>query len=224
MSTESRIEHDAIGEIQVPLHALHGAQTERALRNFQLSGTTISKIRFLLPAFAQVKCAAAMVNKRTGAISSEIADAIIAATDQIVAGRCDHAFEVDALQGGAGTSTNMNMNEVLANLAAIQVGTSPGRYDVVHPNDHVNRNQSTNDAYPTAMRIALFRSTGELLERLGCLCDAFEGRRPNYLWRGNGCVCARDTNGGFKVRRCAPATAGGPHGWNCDWNRSWSGN
>jgi aspartate ammonia-lyase len=166
-SQSKRIEWDSLGPVEVPTDALYGAQTARALANFNASGTPIGHFPDFVRALALVKKAAARANYRLGLLSEEIADLIEEACDEIVEGRHMAAFCVDVLQGGAGTSSNMNMNEVVANLVADRLGNPRGCYDVAHPNDHVNLSQSTNDAYPTAIRIAILVGN----ERLRCALD-----------------------------------------------------
>ncbi|MCR2827846.1 lyase family protein, partial [Microbacterium sp. zg.Y909] len=135
--TEYRIEHDTMGEVRVPKNALYAAQTQRAVENFPISGTGLESTQ--IAALARVKKAAALANKQLGTLDGAIADAIAAAADEVITGRHDAHFPVDTYQTGSGTSSNMNMNEVLATLATAKLG-SP-----VHPNDHVNASQSSND-------------------------------------------------------------------------------
>lgn len=171
-----RIERDALGEIEVPDGTLWGAQTARAVANFPLSGLPVGSFPVFVAALAQVKRAAARVNMRRGALDPALGAAIEAACVELVAGRHAGAFPVDVFQGGAGTSTNMNMNEVVANRALQILGSAIGRYDVLHPNDHVNLAQSTNDAYPTALRVALLLHVERLRAALAALSDAFAER------------------------------------------------
>jgi aspartate ammonia-lyase len=169
-----RLETDSLGEVLVPADRLHGAQTERACANFPLTGTPVSAMPELVVALAQVKKAAALANAEAGELDPTKAGAIVQACDEIRAGAHHEHFRVDVCQGGAGTSTNMNVNEVIANRALQILGHEPGRYDVIHPNDHVNRNQSTNDAYATAVRLSVHSLTGPLIAALARLADAFE--------------------------------------------------
>lgn len=150
-----RIESDALGEVSVPSDAYFGPQTARALANFQISGSAIGDNPALIRALAWVKKAAALANMQCGEISEQVAHAICEACDEISAGEHLEQFCVDSLQGGAGTSTNMNANEVIANRAIELLGGERGNYSLVHPVDHVNRSQSTNDAYATATRLAV---------------------------------------------------------------------
>jgi len=144
--SEFRIEHDTMGEVRVPVDAKWAAQTQRAVDNFPISGLHIE--RSLIAALASIKGAAAVVNARIKVIDKKVGEAISAAADEVVAGQWDDQFPVDVYQTGSGTSSNMNMNEVLANLASERLG------DTVHPNDHVNASQSSNDVFPSAMHVA----------------------------------------------------------------------
>ncbi|MGP7734295.1 MULTISPECIES: aspartate ammonia-lyase [Oceanimonas] len=150
-----RIEKDSLGEQRVPVNAWYGAQTQRAKQNFDITGVPISHFPELIRALAMVKAAAARANHRLGLLSNEKADAIQAACSQLLRGEHHDAFIVDLIQGGAGTSTNMNANEVIANLGLARLGFDKGDYQHLHPNNDVNRSQSTNDVYPTASRLAI---------------------------------------------------------------------
>ena len=150
-----RIEHDTMGEVRVPKNALYAAQTQRAVENFPISGTALESAH--ISALAQIKKAAALANSELGVLDSAIAKAIAAAADDVISGRYDAQFPVDMYQTGSGTSSNMNMNEVLATLATRSLG-SP-----VHPNDHVNCSQSSNDVFPTSVHVAV---TGALIRDL----------------------------------------------------------
>jgi fumarate hydratase class II len=152
---EFRIEHDTMGEVKVPIDALYGAQTQRAVENFPISGSGLEPGQIV--ALARIKRAAALVNKELGKVTPEIADAIVAAADEIIAGSHHDQFPIDTYQTGSGTSSNMNINEVLATLATQKLG-SP-----VHPNDHVNASQSSNDVFPTSVHVAV---TGALITEL----------------------------------------------------------
>jgi fumarate hydratase class II len=152
---EYRIEHDTMGEVRVPKDALYAAQTQRAVENFPISGSGLEHAQIV--ALARVKRAAALANKDLGILDADIADAICSAADEIIAGAHHDQFPIDTYQTGSGTSSNMNMNEVLATLASRHLG-SP-----VHPNDHVNASQSSNDVFPTSVHIAV---TGGLVEQL----------------------------------------------------------
>jgi fumarate hydratase class II len=152
---EFRIEHDTMGEVKVPRDALYGAQTQRAVENFPISGSGLEPGQIV--ALARIKRAAALVNKELGTVSAPIADAIVAAADEIIAGDHHDQFPIDTYQTGSGTSSNMNINEVLASIATQKLG-SP-----VHPNDHVNASQSSNDVFPTSVHVAV---TGALINDL----------------------------------------------------------
>ncbi|MBK6418562.1 MAG: aspartate ammonia-lyase [Ignavibacteria bacterium] len=168
-----RTEHDFLGERQLPDNAYYGVQTLRGSENFHITGIPISHATSFIAAFGYVKKAAALANKDLGVVEPEIADAICKACDAIIAGELHDQFIVDVIQGGAGTSTNMNANEVIANKALEILGRPKGDYDVVHPNNHVNFSQSTNDAYPTAFRLSLYIEIGKLIEELGRLQESF---------------------------------------------------
>ena len=152
---EYRIEHDTMGEVRVPKNALYSAQTQRAVENFPISGSGLEPAQIV--ALARIKRAAAIANKELDILPADVADAIVAAADEVIGGAHHDMFPVDTYQTGSGTSSNMNMNEVLANLATKHRG------DAVHPNDHVNASQSSNDVFPTSVHIAV---TGALIEQL----------------------------------------------------------
>jgi len=175
-----RRERDSIGEIDVDADSYHGAQTARAVANFQISGIPIGHYPVLIRALAFVKKAAALANLELGDLDAEIATAIVGACDDVAEGLMIEQFSLDVFQGGAGTSTNMNINEVIANRALERLGLSRGRFDVIHPNNHVNLSQSTNDVYPTAIRIALLLSCQQLSFALGELADAFEVKAGEF--------------------------------------------
>jgi aspartate ammonia-lyase len=176
-----RIEEDLLGTKEVSNEFYYGIHTLRAIENFKLSNQKISDVPELVRGMMITKKAAAMANSELGAVSPEIADKIIEACDLILTtGKFVDQFPVDVYQGGAGTSVNMNTNEVLANLALELMGLEKGRYDVINPNDHVNKCQSTNDAYPTGFRIALFNSTDILLEALADLILAFDAKAEEF--------------------------------------------
>ncbi|OEF98049.1 aspartate ammonia-lyase [Vulcanibacillus modesticaldus] len=162
--SEYRIERDLLGTKEVPRDAYYGIQTMRAVENFPITGYPPHKE--LIIAFGYVKKAAAMANSEVGYLNKRIAEAIIKATDEIIAGKLHDQFIVDSIQGGAGTSFNMNANEVIANRAIEILGGKKGDYSVVSPNTHVNMAQSTNDSFPTAIHIAIFNLAKGLLEAL----------------------------------------------------------
>ena len=180
MDSSFRLEHDFLGEKQIPAQAYWGVHTARAVENFPISGTRISAMPDLIVAFGHVKRAAARANVELGALDSKRLHAILWACEQLVAGRYHDQFVVDVIQGGAGTSTNMNANEVIANLALERLGFEKGRYDVLHPNDHVNASQSTNDVYPTAVRLALWSGIDRLLISMATLRGGFEAKALEF--------------------------------------------
>ena len=180
MTTVTRTEIDFLGPMEVPADAYWGVQTARAIENFPITGQKISNMPNLIRALAHIKKAAASVNGELGAISSAHARAIVQACDEIVAGQLHDQFVVDVIQGGAGTSTNMNANEVIANRGLELMGFARGRYDMLHPNDHVNASQSTNDVYPTALRLAAWTGIGRLLQALAGLREAFDQKAKAF--------------------------------------------
>jgi len=157
-----RTEHDFLGELKIPGDAYYGVQTMRAVQNFRISNGSISQYPSLIRALALVKKAAALTNAELGVLPAHIAKAICQACDDLLDGKLHDQFPVDTIQGGAGTSTNMNANEVIANRALEIMGHKKGEYEFCHPNNHVNCSQSTNDVYPTALRIALHQDLREL--------------------------------------------------------------
>lgn len=168
-----RVEHDFLGEKQIPDNAYYGVQTLRARENFNITGITNATEPLFIQAFGYVKKAAAMANRDCGVISAEVAEAIIFACDELIAGKYCDQFVTDLIQGGAGTSINMNANEVIANIGLEYMGHKKGEYEYLHPNNHVNCSQSTNDAYPTAFRIALYKKIDEYIASLVQLLEAF---------------------------------------------------
>jgi aspartate ammonia-lyase len=176
----TRLEHDLLGNYEVPIHAYWGVHTARAVENFPISGVPIGHYRSLIRALAIVKQAAAQANFELGELSSEINDAISKACKEVADGKFDGEFVVDTIQGGAGTSTNMNANEVIANRAIEILGGSKGDYDKVHPLNDVNKSQSTNDVYPTALKLALILEINELLKAMAHLQNAFQGKADEF--------------------------------------------
>ena len=167
-----RKEHDFLGELEVPDDAYYGVQTLRAKENFQITGQTID--RDLVQAMAAVKKAAALANMETGRLTPRIGEALVRAADEILAGKLLDQFPLDPIQGGAGTSVNMNMNEVLSNRALELLGEPRGRYDIVSPNNHANMAQSTNDVFPTAIKVCLSRKAARLRAALDRLAAELE--------------------------------------------------
>ncbi|MCS7069843.1 MAG: lyase family protein, partial [Meiothermus sp.] len=170
----TRREHDLLGERDVPRDAYYGIHTLRALENFPITGTPISAYPELIRALACVKEAAALTNLELKLLDRARAEAIIAACEEIRRGRWHEHFVVDVIQGGAGTSTNMNANEVIANRALELLGHARGEYQYLHPLEHVNLSQSTNDVYPTAVKIALHFEIRRLREAMSRLRLEFE--------------------------------------------------
>jgi aspartate ammonia-lyase len=162
----TRREHDLLGECDVPADRYYGIQTLRALENFSITGIPISHYPRLIQSLAFIKKAAAQTNQELGLLPAKIAGAIVAACDELLAGNLHQEFVVDMIQGGAGTSTNMNANEVIANRALELLGYLKGRYDVIHPLNHVNMSQSTNDVYPTALRLTLSKKMDGLVQEM----------------------------------------------------------
>ena len=173
LSGELRVERDLLGERALSADVYYGVQTLRATENFPITGIPIGQYPHLIHALAAVKQAAARANQELELLPDDIADAIVRAAEEIRNGRLHEWFVVDVIQGGAGTSTNMNANEVIANRALELLGREKGEYDVVSPNDHVNLSQSTNDVYPTAVKIAAHWALQDLVRALGELRDAF---------------------------------------------------
>lgn len=179
-SGKTRREHDLLGEREVPAEYYYGIQTLRAIENFNISGVNLSFYPTLIEALAMVKQAAAEANCEMGLLDIGVRDGIVAACQELVNGKNHNHFVVDMIQGGAGTSTNMNANEVIANRALEIMGHQKGEYQYCHPNNHVNLSQSTNDAYPTAVKIALINSNKKLLVVLQTLIDAFRAKAKEF--------------------------------------------
>ncbi len=175
-----RIESDLLGELQVPADAYYGVQTQRALSNYRISTTHMFDYPEYVKSIAYVKMAAAAANAELGVLDRKIADAIIAACQEIVDGKFLDQFPVDMMQGGAGTSVNMNANEVIANRALELMGHEKGQYQFCSPNDHVNCAQSTNDAYPTAFRYTFYRMNRNLTHSLIRLVEAFRAKGEEF--------------------------------------------
>ena len=176
----TRREHDFLGDKEIPSVAYWGVHSARAVENFPISGNSVAQMPELIRALAFVKKAAARANADLGVIDRKRAGAIILACDDLIRGELDEQFVVDVIQGGAGTSTNMNANEVICNRALEHLGHEKGRYDVLHPNDHVNASQSTNDVYPTALRLAAWFGIGGLIDAMAALRGAFEAKAEEF--------------------------------------------
>ncbi|MBQ3121453.1 MAG: aspartate ammonia-lyase, partial [Bacteroidaceae bacterium] len=178
---ETRLEHDSLGEMQVPAEAYYGVQTLRAIENFNgISGITISDHPYYVKALAMVKWAAAHANMSLGILDEKIGKAIKAACEEIIGGALVDQFPVDLVQGGAGTSTNMNINEVVANRALELMGHKKGEYKYCHPNDHVNLSQSTNDAYPTSFKLCFIFHNEDLVAELKKLIASFRAKGKEF--------------------------------------------
>ncbi|WP_424628430.1 aspartate ammonia-lyase [Bradyrhizobium sp. SYSU BS000235] len=173
----NRIEHDFLGQREIAGDLYYGVQTVRGFENFDITGIAMSHEPSFVRAFGYVKKAAAMANRDLGVLAPDIAEAILEACDRVIAGTMNDQFVTDLVQGGAGTSTNMNANEVIANLALELLGRDKGDYQHVSPNDHVNYGQSTNDTYPTALRLAL-------ILRLEAYVTALERLRDSFFEKG----------------------------------------
>ncbi|MFK4763854.1 aspartate ammonia-lyase [Desulfobaculum sp. SPO524] len=177
---KSRIEHDFLGEKEIPANTYYGVQTLRAVENFFITGRHIGDVPELIEGLAYVKKAAAKANMELGVIPADVGKAICAACDEIIGGKLRDQFPVDTIQGGAGTSTNMNANEVIANRALELMGYKKGEYEHCHPNNHVNCSQSTNDAYPTAFRLALYNKLSTLMEAMAYLQKGFADKGAEF--------------------------------------------
>ena len=179
-SGRTRKEHDLLGDREVPNEYFYGVQTLRAIENFNISGVTLSFFPVIIQALAMVKLAAAKTNSELGLLDNSVSNAIIRACNEILNGKYHNHFIVDMIQGGAGTSTNMNANEVIANRALEIMGYEKGQYEFCHPNNHVNLSQSTNDAYPTSIKIALMKSNQKLIEGLNKLVQSFYTKAEEF--------------------------------------------
>ncbi|RMF91631.1 MAG: aspartate ammonia-lyase [Nitrospinota bacterium] len=180
LSGRFRQEHDLLGTRDIPIEAYYGIQTMRALENFPITSIPLREFPHLIYALAAIKKAAALTNFELGLLLPEIQRAIVQACDEIMAGQHHQYFVVDVIQGGAGTSTNMNANEVIANRALEILGHAKGAYHIIHPNTHVNLSQSTNDVYPTAIKIALRRYADDLLKAMTELQMAFRTKADEF--------------------------------------------
>jgi aspartate ammonia-lyase len=176
----TRIEHDLLGDLEVPADAYYGVQTARALENFKISGVQLRLYPNFIKGLAMVKLAAARANFETGGFSKEILTGIEGACQEIIDGKLHDQFTLDVFQGGAGTSTNMNANEVIANRALELMGHRKGEYKFCDPHDHVNRSQSTNDSYPTSMHIGMALGNAEIVSAFTKLIDAFRAKGKEF--------------------------------------------
>jgi aspartate ammonia-lyase len=176
----TRLEHDFLGEREIEDTKYYGVQTLRALENFNITGLSISREPLFIKAFAHVKKAAALANYDCSVLSKEVTDAICYACDELLTGKYDDQFVSDMIQGGAGTSCNMNANEVIANIGLEYIGKAKGDYEFLHPNNHVNCSQSTNDAYPTAFRLALYHKLSAYVDALEILHESFSRKSVEF--------------------------------------------
>ncbi len=177
---ETRLEHDLLGDKEVPSDAMYGVQTLRCIENFDISRQRLSDFPQFIKAFGMVKMAAVQANHRLGLIETPLKEAIVGACQELIDGKHLEQFPVDMIQGGAGTSMNMNANEVIANRALEIMGKERGDYTHCHPNDHVNMAQSTNDAYPTAMHLGLYMIHLELIKSLEKLIVSFSNKENEF--------------------------------------------
>ncbi|MBY0067930.1 aspartate ammonia-lyase [Empedobacter falsenii] len=175
-----RTESDLLGELQIPETAYYGVQTQRAINNFKISNNYLSHYPEFVKALGVVKLGAAQANHELGILSKELFYAISFASNELIAGKYTEQFPIDMIQGGAGTSTNMNANEVIANIALEYLGKQKGEYQFCSPNDHVNLSQSTNDAYPSALKLALFNMNKPLVEALTSLYEALDKKGKQF--------------------------------------------
>jgi aspartate ammonia-lyase len=176
----TRVESDAIGSVTLPDSALYGVHTQRATDNFPITGVLLSDYPELIQSLAMTKKAAALANMELGVLDARIGSAIGRACDRVIAGEANEHFIVDMLQGGAGTSTNMNANEVIANLALRELQRPAGDYKTIHPNDHVNLSQSTNDVYPSAVRLTMIRNCPALIAEQEALKAALLAKAEEF--------------------------------------------
>jgi aspartate ammonia-lyase len=179
-ATTTRVEHDLLGDREVPAAAYYGVHTLRAMENFDITGIAIAVYPDLICALAQIKQAAAQTNQQLGLLDGRRTDAIVAACKELIGGRWHEQFVVDVIQGGAGTSTNMNANEVITNRALEILGHGKGDYQYLHPNEHVNMCQSTNDVYPTALKLATYVGIFRLVDAMAYLRRAFERKAEEF--------------------------------------------
>ena len=177
---EKRIEHDLLGQREIQADALYGIQTLRGVENFSISAFRLCQYPLFIKGLAYTKQAVADANHQLGLLTDEQYNAMVAACQDILAGKYHDQFPVDMIQGGAGTSTNMNANEVIANIALLKMGHQPGEYQYCSPHDHVNRSQSTNDAYPTAIHVGLYASHLALVPHLQQLIASFEAKGKEF--------------------------------------------
>ena len=177
---KTRIESDLIGSREIPMECYYGVQTVRAIENFPITGIGLNRYPNIVKYLGVIKLAAAIANYETGKISKEVYEGIAKACQDVIEGKLNDQFPVDVIQGGAGTSTNMNANEVIANRALEYMGYQPGQYEYCSPNDHVNASQSTNDAYPCATRLAIYADHLEMISHLDLLISSLERKAREF--------------------------------------------
>lgn len=175
-----RVEQDYVGEVTIAGDRLYGVNTVRGVENLTVSPLSVAHYAEFRDAFAQCKWAAALANRDNDVVTAQQCDAIVAACQEVIAGKFDTSLVVDLMEGSGGTSTNMNFNEVIANRAQQHLGHASGSYDVVHPNDHVNRSQSTNDVYPAALKIATYAMLGPLIAEVTTLGEVFDRKATEF--------------------------------------------
>ncbi len=175
-----RIESDLLGELQVPANAYYGVQTQRAINNFNISGQRLFSYPEFIKALAYIKKGAAKTNYELGLLQDNLYQNIIKACDEVISGKYNPEFPIDMIQGGAGTSVNMNANEVIANITLELLGHKKGEYQYCSPNDHINLSQSTNDVYPTAIKMALYNMNITLVEKLKLIVEAFRKKGVEF--------------------------------------------
>jgi aspartate ammonia-lyase len=180
LSADARKQHDSIGELEIPNKDYYGVQTLRALENFPFDTQTLNHFPNFIRAYAYVKKAAALANNELGVLPNKKLDAIVAACDETISGKLQDQFIEDMIQGGAGTSTNMNVNEVIANRGLEVMGHAKGEYKFLHPNDDGNMSQSTNDTYPTAAKLAIVMGLKDALKSMDELKGAIEGKAAEF--------------------------------------------
>jgi aspartate ammonia-lyase len=177
---EQRTEQDYVGEVSIPADRLYGVNTVRGVENLSVASLDIAHYAEFRTAFAQCKWAAALANRDNDVFTAQQCDAIVKACQEVIEGQFDTSLVVDLMEGSGGTSTNMNFNEVIANRAQQHLGHAPGSYEVIHPNDHVNRSQSTNDVYPAALKIATYAMLGPLIAEVQQLATLFDGKAEAF--------------------------------------------
>lgn len=175
-----RVEKDLLGELSVDDSKYYGVHSQRAIENFPITGIKTSIFPIFIQAFAKIKKSSALANKELGTINPDVADSIIKACDRLIAGEFSDQFDIDLIQGGAGTSMNMNVNEVIANIAIESMGGKKGDYSIVNPNDDVNNGQSTNDTYPSSIKVAVYEYIDVLIAEMYELIASFEKKAKEY--------------------------------------------